>query len=197
MWSERAEGCQAKRGLHPALWHVWEYSAAETASYHLVAAGLDPNLALLWQWCSGSDTEILWLTPSVDKFLQKKCHGRRQSKSFFHISSLLSCAAKQQQHFHSVCSWPWLLSLLQTGELKVWAGCHSRSLPSVHGGDVGILGIIWEAIFEVPAMVMCRWFHLLVVGWAAGKQLGGMIIGVKWSSDSLSVLFRATHVGIF
>lgn len=93
--AKQREGCT----LHSDM---CEYSAAETASYHLVAAGLDPNLASLWQWCSGSDTEILWLTPSADKFLQKKCHGRRQSKSFFHISSLLSCAAKQQQHFHSV-----------------------------------------------------------------------------------------------
>lgn len=67
----------------------------------------------------GSDTEILRLTASADKFLQKKWHGRRQSESLFHTSSLLSRVAKQQQPFHSVCSWPRLLNLLQTGELKV------------------------------------------------------------------------------
>lgn len=50
--SERAGGCQAKTGLHPALWHVEVYSAAETASYHLVASRLHSKLGFLWQWCS-------------------------------------------------------------------------------------------------------------------------------------------------
>lgn len=162
---ERPEGCQAKRGLHPALWHVEVYSAAEAASYHLVASGLHSKLGFLWRWCSWK----WYCAAQTNRFCRqsffKRSGVKRDKKTKLLSHKLLTLCCQTPATFlpYDALNWPWHPSLPPDR-----SACEARDASPVSLEDLSwglvektwhVLGTgswnIWDAVCRVPTTVTC------------------------------------------
>lgn len=168
---ESPEGCQAKRGLHPALWHVEVYAAAETASYHLVASGLHSKLGFLWQWYSwkwycDSQTNCCCRQVSSKEVAWKET--KKKTKPLSHKIFLILCC--QTPATFLLC---WCIQLAMTSELSSIRGaCEARYVSCVSLADLflllaektwHLLGTLGTKAFERPFVKSLQRWHVQLV----------------------------------